>query len=203
MPNPYDERYSAPGCCWGTKPSAVCLRVLELLPPDRPLRLLDVGCGEGRNAVFFARNGYRVTAFDSSPVGVEKTQRMVGEAGVPIEVFVADVNAFRPTGSFDVIFSTGVLHYVPPELRAEVLAGYREATSPGGLDALSVFVAKPFIAPAPDAEPTAHLWRSGELLGHYADWLIEYSVEEVFDCDSSGVPHQHCVDRVIARREPS
>lgn len=203
MPNPYDERYSAPGYYWGARPSATCLRVLELLPPERPLRLLVIGCGEGRNAVFFARNGYRVSAFDNSPVGVEKTERMAREVGVSIEAFVADVNTYRPTESFDVLFSTGVLHYVPPELRGEVLSSYREATAPDGLNAFSVFVAKPFIAPAPDAEPTAHFWRSGELLGHYADWRIEYSAEEVFDCNSSGVPHQHCASRMVARRGSS
>jgi tellurite methyltransferase len=201
--NPYDTRYAAPGLYWGAKPSAMCLRVLDLLPPERPLRLLDVGCGEGRNAVFFARNGYRVTAFDSSPVGVEKAERAAADLGLSLEAFVADVNVYRPSESFDVIFSTGVLHYVPRKLRTEVLAGYREATLPGGLNAFSVFVAKPFIAPAPDAEPTAHLWRSGELLTHYADWCIEYSVEEVFDCDSGGVAHQHCTNRVVARRASS
>jgi tellurite methyltransferase len=203
MPNPYDERYSRPGFYWGARPSAMCLRVLELLPPERPLRLLDIGCGEGRNAVFFARNGYHVSAFDRSPVGVEKTQRLANDAGVPIEAFVADLASYRPSEPFDVFFSSGVLHYLPPELHSEVLASYREATAPGGLHALSVFVAKPFIAPAPDAEPTAHLWRSGELLSHYADWRIEFTCEEVFDCSSSGIPHQHCISRVVARRESS
>jgi tellurite methyltransferase len=203
MTNPYDTRYAGPDYYWGTKPSATCFRVLQLLPPDRPLRLLDIGCGEGRNAVFFARNGYQVTAFDRSPAGVEKTQRLADEVGVPIEAFVADVSDFRPGAGFDVLFSTGVLHYVPPDLRGEVLASYREATTPGGLNAFSVFVAKPFIAPAPDAEPTAHFWRSGELLTHYADWCIEYCAEEVFDCNSSGMAHRHCASRMVARRGSS
>ena len=39
-------------------------------PPEQPLKLLDIGCGEGRNAVFFARNGYNVTAFDISEKGI-------------------------------------------------------------------------------------------------------------------------------------
>ncbi len=56
MSNPYDERYNRPGYYWGRNPSASCYRILQLLPPDRPLTLLDIGCGEGRNAVFFARN---------------------------------------------------------------------------------------------------------------------------------------------------
>jgi tellurite methyltransferase len=199
MTNPYDDRYARPGYYWGKLPSQACYQVLQLLPPVRPLRLLDIGCGEGRNAVFFARNGYYVTAFDASSKGIEKTKELAAGAGVSIETFVADINEFRLTDSFDVLFSTGVLQYVPPERRQELFANYREHTSPGGLNAFSVFVKKPFIAKAPDGEKTAHRWISGELLTLYDDWRIESCTEEVFDCMSSGVPHQHAVNRVIAR----
>ena len=50
----YDGRYAGQEYYWGTKPSAICHQVLQLLPPDQPVSLLDIGCGEGRNAVFFA-----------------------------------------------------------------------------------------------------------------------------------------------------
>jgi tellurite methyltransferase len=199
--NPYDMRYQPAGYYWGTRPSALCLRVLELLPPDRPLRLLDIGCGEGRNAVFFARNGYHVSAFDLSPQGVQKTRALAAGAGVPVEVFEDDVNSHRPSVAYDILFSTGVLHYVPPEGRSQLIECYREATRPDGLNAFSVLVQKPFIARAPDAEDLS-LWCSGELLTHYRDWRIEHFVEEVFDCLSGGVPHQHAVNRMIARKEP-
>ncbi len=201
MKNPYDERYARPGYYWGKAPSTTCYRVLQLLPPNRPLRLLDIGCGEGRNAVFFARNGYRVTGFDTSTKGIEKTRQLAADADLPIEAFVADINEFRLTEPFDVLFSTGVLQYVPPERRDELFANYREQTSPGGLNVLSVFVKKPFIEPAPDAEKSAYNWFSGELFAHYRDWRIEFCTEEVFDCMSGGVPHKHAVNRIVARKE--
>jgi tellurite methyltransferase len=71
------------------------------------------------------------------------------------------------------------------------------------LHVLSVFVGKPFIPPAPDRDPNASPWRSGELLRQYADWRIEWCVEEIFDCRSSGVPHQHAVNRLAARKPAS
>lgn len=174
-----------------------------MLPPDRLLRLLDIGCGEGRNAVFFARNGYQVTAFDTSPRGIEKTEQLAADAGVPIDAFVADINEFPLTESFDVLFSTGVLRYVPPEERKDLFANYRMYTSPGGLNAFSVFVKKPFIGKAPDVEKTAYKYISGELMTCYHEWKIEYCSEDIFDCMSSGVPHQHAVNRIIARKETS
>jgi tellurite methyltransferase len=201
MTNPYDDRYARPGYYWGKTPSQMCYRILQLLPPGRPLKLLDIGCGEGRNAVFFARNGYHVTAFDAPGRGVDKTRELAVSAGVSIDAFVADINEFRLTQSFDVLFSTGVLQHVPPERRQELFANCREHTNAGGLNAFSVFVKKPFIARAPDGEKTAHRWVSGELLTHYGDWRIEFCAEEIFDCMSSGVPHQHAVNRVMARKE--
>jgi tellurite methyltransferase len=203
MPNPYDTRYAGADYYWGLEPSSLCRRLLDSAPPAGSARLLDVGCGEGRDAVAFARAGYAVSAFDPSPQGVEKAHRLARESGVDLDLFIADLLTWRPEAHYDVIFSSGVLHYVPPDLRDEVLAAYREATAPGGLNAHTVLVAKPFIAPAPDAQPSAHLWRSGELLAQYGDWHVDFFEEAVIDCQSSGVPHQHAVNRIVARRPSS
>ncbi len=198
----YDLKYQSDEFYWTERPSDTCLEVLKRMPPTRPLRLLDVGCGEGRNAVFFARNGYRVHAFDLSPRGVEKTRELARRAGVEVHVFEADLNTFRLDEPFDVVFSTGALHCCEPSLRDDILRDYQVHTTASRLHVLSVFVEKPFIAPAPDGDPNSHPWRSGDLLHYYADWMVEWSTEEIFDCTSSGVPHRHAVNR-IAAREPT
>ena len=199
--NPYDQRYAAPGYYWGHKPSAMCDRVIALLRerlPDHP-RLIDLGCGEGRNAVYLAQHGFDVVGMDLSAVGLEKAAAYARQVGVALRLVQGDIVTYALDESYDVVFSSGALHYLPPEVRAARYADYRAHTRPGGLNALSVFVHKPFIPPAPDAEATAHHYRSGELLGYYWDWEILYSVEEIFDCMSSGVPHQHATNRIIAR----
>ncbi len=201
MDNIYDSRYDQEDYYWGLKPSSTCARVLEIIPPDRPLKLLDAGCGEGRDAVFFSTKGYNVTAFDSSPAGIEKARLLADKAKVTVDLFVADINEFRLTEPYDIIFSTGVLQYIPQNLRSVILGNYRRFTSTGGVNALSVFVSKPFIGRAPDEEKTSNKWFSGELLSHYRDWRIEYTSEDIFDCMSSGVPHQHAMCRVIASKE--
>lgn len=196
----YDKRYAAEEFIWGTKPSAICQRVLQLMPPDRPLSLLDIGCGEGRNSVYFARRGYRVSAFDLSAAGVAKTARLAAKAEVPITTFQADMNEYRLGQSYDILFSTGVFHLIPRRLRKEVFTHYQQLTNPGGLNVFSVFVRKPFIGKAPDSDPGAEPWLSGELLTLYHDWKIEFCTEEIFDCMSGGIPHQHAMSRMIARK---
>jgi tellurite methyltransferase len=200
--NPYDQRYAGQEYYWGKKPSAMCDRVMELVrlrPGFRP-KLLDLGCGEGRNAVYFAKHGFEVVGLDASLPGLEKTRRYAEEMGVRVKVIHADVVNYSLEETYDVIFSTGTLQYLPPEGRRRRFQDYKDCTSPDGINALSVFVRKPFIARAPDAEETAFPYKSGELMSYYWDWEILYCTEEIFDCMSSGVPHRHAVNRIIARR---
>ena len=200
--NPHDEWYARPGFYHGKTPSAICDRVIEIMrpPADVRPRLLDLGCGEGRNAVYFARHGFQVVGLDTSLPGLEKMSRYAEEVGVSVETIQADIATHALEDNYDVIFSSGTLQYLPPEVRAERLQNYKDHTSSDGINVLSVFVSKPFIERAPDGEITAFPWKSGELMGYYWDWEILHSVEEIFDCMSSGVPHKHAVNRIIARR---
>ncbi|AFL99332.1 Helix-turn-helix protein [Desulfitobacterium dehalogenans ATCC 51507] len=196
----YEEEYKTQEYYWGMVPSKMCLRVLELMPPSTHLKLLDIGCGEGKDAVFFARNGYDVTAFDISDAGIEKTKRLADNAGVQVKVFKADILDFRLDTNFDILFSSGVFHYVKPQLREEMFSNYKQFTNPNGLHVFNVFVNKPFIDPPPEKEPTACKWVSGELFTYYHDWLIQECSEVIVDCDSSGIPHQHAMNKIITQR---
>ncbi|MBO8172815.1 MAG: helix-turn-helix domain-containing protein [Bacillaceae bacterium] len=196
----YEEEYKTQDYYWGTEPNKACYQVLQAMPPTRHLKLLDIGCGEGKDAVFFARNGYDVTAFDISDAGIEKTKRLADQIGVHVNVFKADILDFRLDSHFDILFSSGVLHYIKPDLRKEIFDNYKQFTNPNGLHVFNVFVDKPFIAPPPEKEPNAYKWYSGELLSHYQDWLIKDSSEVVFDCNSSGIPHKHAMTTMMAQK---
>ena len=194
----YERAYQNEGYYWGTAPNRACLRVLELMPPTRRTTLLDIGCGEGKDAVFFARNGYEVTAFDISEAGIEKTRQLAASARVNLRTFKANIPDFRMEETFDIIYSSGALHYIPPHLRGEIMANYKAHTT--GLAALNVFVEKPFIPPPPEEEKDAFLWQSGSLLTHFADWEIEDFSEYIFDCHSSGTAHRHAMNVLYARK---
>ncbi|HWR05319.1 methyltransferase domain-containing protein [Sporomusa sp.] len=196
----YEDEYAQDGYYWGLAPSKMCYKILSLLPPTKLLKLLDIGCGEGKDAVFFARNGYQVTAFDIADAGIEKTKRLADKIGVHVNVFKADVLDFRLESNYDILYSNGVLHYMKPELRQEIFFNYQQHTSPHGIHVLSAFVTKPFIPPAPEHEPNGHNWLSGELFSLYSNWLIKECDEVIFDCNSSGIAHKHAMNIIVAEK---
>jgi len=200
--HPYDRRYAGEEYYWGKTPSAICEKVIEIMRPSADFhpKLLDLGCGEGRNAVYLAKHGFEVVGLDISTVGLEKTKRYAQEVGVHVEIIHADVGTYKLTDTYDVIFSTGTLHYLPLKVRSKFFQNYKDCTSPQGINVISVFVTKPFIARAPDFEEDAYLYKSGKLFSYYWDWEVICCTEEIFNCMSSGVPHKHAVNRVIARR---
>lgn len=196
----YETAYKTEAYYWGIEPSRMCYTILELIPPTRRLKVLDIGCGEGKDAVFLARNGYDVTAFDISDAGIEKTKRLAGRVGTHVHAFKADIVDYRLDSKYDILFSSGVFHYIPPKLRVEILDNYKRFTNEEGYHVFNVFVPKPFIAPPPEKEPTASLWNSGELMSYYHDWLIHDCSEVIFDCHSSGVPHRHAMNHIVAQK---
>lgn len=199
----YEQRYQGDAFYWGLRPNELCYEIMRIKPPVKPYRVLELGCGEGKDAVFLAKNGYLVSAFDAAETGLNKARSLAEKHGVQIDFFQADVLDYRPDISFDIVFSSGVLHYIPAELRGEVISCLKEHTSVGGIHAVNVFVDKPFIAPAPDRESKEierGNWRSGELQGLYHDWLFHVNEETIFDCDSGGMSHQHCMDILIAEK---
>ena len=199
----YDRHYSSGGFYWGLEPNHLCYEIMRLKPPVKPYRVLDIGCGEGKDAVFLARNGYQVTAFDVSVQGIAKSKELAERCGVNVDFFRADVRDFRAQTDYDVVFSSGVFHYLPQKLREDVIDNLKTHTAPNGIHAVNVFVRKPFIPLPPDAEPNelaAGDWKSGELLMYYHDWLFHKNEERIFDCSSGGMPHKHCMDVLVAEK---
>jgi tellurite methyltransferase len=200
MSDYYNDKYRNPDLYWGTQPSSIARIFLDRFPPAEGQTLLEIGCGEGRDAVFFARNGFRVTGFDASREGIEKAAQRAADLSLSIRLFEGDVNQYKLQESYDVVFGSGSLHYIPQELRNEVISNYKQFTNPGGINVFMVPICKPFVPRNPEDDPLEQDWISGEILTHYYDWKIEYFSEEIQDDIFSD--YQFTVNRLIAR-EPS
>ena len=87
----WDERYSAEGYAYGTTPNEFLAENVSHVPKGRVLSLAE---GEGRNAVFLAKQGYAVTAVDASRVGLKKARKLAKENDVEVEFIHADLATF-------------------------------------------------------------------------------------------------------------
>lgn len=97
----WDARYGEAERVWSGEPNgALVAEVAEL----EPRRALDVGCGEGADAVWLARRGWEVTAIDVSRVALDRAARHGRDAGVRVTwVHSGLVEAGLPAGSFDLV----------------------------------------------------------------------------------------------------
>ena len=127
----WDERYSGTEFEWTMQPNEFVAAELAGLPPGRAL---DLAAGEGRNTVWLAERGWRVTAVDFSRVGLEKGRELSAARGVDqaqVDWVVADLRDYEPgRGAYDLVliayFQAG------PHLRATVMARAAGALAPGG-----------------------------------------------------------------------
>jgi len=194
----YDERYQGKEYYWGLNPNRLCYELMKLKPPVRPYRVLEIGCGEGKDAVFLARCGYRVTAFDESQAGIDKALLLAEKNGAHVDFFKANALDYQIEEDYDVIFSSGFFDYLPDNMKEEFTTVLKEHTVVGGLNVINAFVDKPFVKKKEGQQKTP--WKSGELFSCYHDWLFHKCEEVIFDCNSGGVPHQHCMDVLIAEK---
>jgi len=196
----YNKKYHDNEFYWGTKPSSTARIFLQMFPPHEGQTLVEIGCGEGRDSIFFARNGYLVRGFDFSSEGVKKSIAWANQLNLSIDFFQADINEYRLDMPYDAVFGSGALHYIPQGLREKTIANYKQFTNPGGIHAFMVPIHKPFLPRNPEDDPLEQDWISGEILTYYQDWKIEYFTEEILDDGDSG--YKWAFNRIIAS-EPS
>ena len=124
----WDLRYDRAELVWTAEPNRFLVEEAAGLAPGRAL---DLACGEGRNAVWLAQRGWRVTGVDFSSVGIRKAHELAARQGVEVEWAVADLTAYVPERSaFDLVIML-YLH-LPPEQRQAVLRSAASALGPNG-----------------------------------------------------------------------
>jgi SAM-dependent methyltransferase len=123
----WDARYAAEPSLWGAEPNAfVRARVAD----SEPGVAVDLACGNGRNALWLARRGWRVTAVDISAVAVEQAAARGAALGVDVDWQHADLVEWTPPGAVDLALIC-YLHLPMPDLLTVLRAAGR-ALRPGG-----------------------------------------------------------------------
>src|SRR5262249_16620848 len=103
-------------------------------PPET--ECIDFGCGEGVNALYLARRGFRVTGVDVSPAAIARAREIAAQAGVSVQYHVGDVLDLQAcaTGRYDFGINIGCLHMlVTEEHRRQHIREMGRVLKPGGL----------------------------------------------------------------------
>ncbi|KAB0670580.1 methyltransferase domain-containing protein [Oryzomonas sagensis] len=123
----WNQRFGMEDAYQGGHPSPFLEREIERilrLVPGR--RALDLACGEGRNSIFLARHGFRVTGLDISDVGIARGERQARAEGLEIDFRRQDLEGWHIGEEYDLIVNCNFL--LRPLIPEEV-----DALAPGGL----------------------------------------------------------------------
>jgi SAM-dependent methyltransferase len=124
----WDRRYAGSELLWTAQPNRFLVAEVAELPPGRAL---DLACGEGRNAVWLAGQGWQVTGVDFSAVALEKARQLAAGRRVEVEWVKADLLDYRPERrGYELV----VVFYLqlPAAQRTPILGAAADAAAIGG-----------------------------------------------------------------------
>jgi tellurite methyltransferase len=201
----YDDGYSACPCFWGTEPGSFVRLLAKHFEHVSGRRVLDIGCGEGKNAAFFAQQGALVDAVDLSELAIRNGQKQWGHlTGICWRVSDARITEFQ-SQHYDVVVAYGLLHCLASATEVlSVLRRLQDATVSDGYLVLCAFNSR-------RQDLSAHPGFNPCLLSH-ADYLCAFSGWEIVnDSDSdlterhphNDIEHTHALTRLVARKRQS
>jgi tellurite methyltransferase len=200
----YEDGYAGCDCLWGTEPGSLIKTFIESNPKLEGIDVLDLGCGEGKNAAAFAKSGAKVVAVDCSSRALANGRRAFPDR--EIEWHQSDAHQYlynlSRSESFDVVVLYGLLHCLSSSVDIAALVRLSlEKTRVGGYQFVVVFNSGPH-------DLSAHPNFLPVLLPH-TFYLELYAQQDVlFESDSilhethphNQIPHFHSLTRMLVRK---
>ena len=171
--NFWDERYSSKEYVYGKEPNQFLKeRLHKVIPPGK---LLLPGEGEGRNAVYAAKMGWHVDAFDQSPVAKLKALRLAEENNVTINYSTVDLAKFTPQKNFYDCAAIIFVHF-NTEVRSLFHKKIIDSIKPDGKIILELFSKDQFKKSSGGPQDLEMLYTLNEIKDDFEEWktiLIE------------------------------
>ena len=184
---------------FSAEPNATIKEFEHLL--SRGSQIIDIGCGEGQNAIYLARQGYgNVDAFDISEHGIAKLQKRCRRENIQLNAFVANLTTYQFEKNYDLIMSFGTLHFVQKSDWKTLINRAKAHTNIGGIHIMQIFT--DVVPASKDIAPFAvGLAKDKEIKELYDDWEVLQFKSYVFEDEHPGVPkHLHASNKVVARK---
>jgi cyclopropane fatty-acyl-phospholipid synthase-like methyltransferase len=195
----WDGRFSTDGYIFGTEPNAWLAAHANLLQPG--MRVLAVADGEGRNSVWMAKRGLTVDAFDISPVGVAKAEKLAQQAGVQVNFQIAGVEDFAwKVGEYDAVVAI-FIQFADPDTRAALFRRMKSALKPDGLLLLQGYTPKQLEYKTGGPPNVDHLYTEDLMQEAFGDMDIS-ELRSYDDVLNEGTQHrgQSALIGVVARK---
>lgn len=169
----YDKQYTVEEALFGAPYEA-----FEMFVAANALKggtALDIGCGQGRDALMLAKYGYEVTAVDASKVGVQQMLNKAQQQGLSINGIVQDFYEYKPATTFDAIVFDSILHFEKADKEKELALLTRLSSSLNQNGFLFIFVHK-----SSKKENVLHTWlaEQGKAFQLVQEGYIEFVYEE-------------------------
>lgn len=179
------------------------LQLLNYVWSVEGFRVLDVGCGEGKNAIFLSEMGARVDAFDVSDIAIEHARTLAASKGVTdVNLSVADIRDFTSTDQYDIVIAYGLFHCLRDKTEVEqVCERLKSAVRTGGLFVLCAFNDRfQDLSAHPGFQPTT--LPHDEYRQFFKCWaLLECSDTDLVEVHPHNkIQHTHSMTRILARK---
>jgi cyclopropane fatty-acyl-phospholipid synthase-like methyltransferase len=199
----YDDGYKSCSCFWGKQPGSLVKHLSQYIEDYSCVRVLDVGCGEGKNAAFFAQQGAKIDAFDVSQEAILNAKHAWADCESNITWGCFDIRHVElNVEKYDVVIGYGLLHCLSnyEEIKATVKK-MQLATQIGGYHVICSFNDRlQDLSAHPNFNPTLinhnlylHLYRNWDILN-----ISDSDLKE--EHPHNKIPHMHSMTRILARK---
>ncbi|MBL3642779.1 class I SAM-dependent methyltransferase [Peribacillus frigoritolerans] len=212
--NIWEKEYRNVDSLWGFKPNGILSQYVEMLPENG--EVLDIGIGEGRNALFFAAQGFVVEGIDISETAVERCLELSKEHNLNVDAKIQDITSFEiEPNKYSLIILSNVLNFFPDIEIKNIIDKVKNGLQKNGLVYINVFDDKePGRKKAPEryeqlAKHTfykessnmfLHYFTRSELEGFFTDYKT-ISLSQSYSLDiTHGQPHFHSTLEIMSQK---
>jgi len=154
-------------------------------------KVLDLGCGDGREIEFLQERGFECTGVDRNAEKINQNKQRNND----VNWIFQDIRNFKFEQQYELIIAKTVIHYFPKEKQIEIINKIKTATKENGINYIATFTDEI------PMEGKSYLMKNNELLNYYLDWKILQFAQRTTPTHSdpgNSVPHQHSVSILIA-----
>lgn len=187
--------------CWGSKPSKAITDFLNLF--NQTSSVLDLGAGEGRNSIYLAKGGFKVTAIDISKESISKLKKYSEKENLKIKSVVGNIVDFlKKPNKFNIILGVNVLQYISKEKLKKVIKDIQDKTVKNGFNIMSSFIYSDKKSAQEYEKRAMSYFFPGELKEFYSNWKILFYKEEEGKMEQHGdePPHKHTSVTLVAQK---